>query len=387
MTAKLRFSSIVVIAVALLFSLAYFVKPKEAVMQIVSPAKMMPLQTISFPADASFAEQVMNSSSTAIVSHRNEYSNGNANSLEALRSWAAQEFHNDPRFLHPVILPKARSSSTFVNATAFSLLGWPYYAMSEAVTSALGERIENYCTSEAFNVFKADYIGVFGENGESATLLARYQADRARSAVNPVLALIYALAIILLAPLAVRPLTTAAQGWRAPFAPEERAAASAALFAYFALAVSFYYAMQAVLVESTSAPAIVAAIISGIAAAYVLFPLQVFVDSKEVLVLRSTISRRAVYIFGWMLFSVLSIQMLTWIKQGVLTEPDPVSLLISSFTGDFIHDPLAAKRLVASAIALSWLGSFGFILTIMKKQNSESSREIVRKLAGFGTKI
>lgn len=387
MNAKLRFSSLVVVTVALLFALAYFVKPKEAVTQIVSPAKMMPQQAIGFPADASFAEHVMNSSSVAIVSHRNEYSNGNANSLEALRSWAAQEFHNDPRFLHPVILPKARASSTFVNATAFSLIGWPYFALSETITSALGERIEKYCSSEAFSVFKNDYVGVFGENAESATLLARYQADRARSAVHPVLALLYSLVILLFAPLAVRPLKTAAQRWRLPFAPEERAAGSAAVFAYFSLAVSLYYVLQAVLVESTTASAVVAAIIAGGTGAYVLFPLQVFVDSKEVLVLRSTISRRAVYIFGWMLFSVLSIQMLTWIKQGVLTEPDPISLLISSFTGDFIHDPLSAKRLVASAIAIAWFASFGFILTIMKKQNSESSREIVRKLAGFGTKI
>jgi hypothetical protein len=165
-----------------------------------------------------------------------------------------------------------------------------------------------------------------------------------------------------------------------------KSATAAAYFAYFVSFLGLYYAAQAIIVESTAGASAIAAIVCGAAALYVLFPIKVFVDNDEVLMLRSTISVRSVLISAWLFLSVLSIQMLTWIKQGVLTEPDPISLLISAVTGDFIHDPLTAKRWISTAIALTWSVSFVFILKILSRRDAESSREVTKKLAGLGAK-
>lgn len=391
---KLRFSTIFVAVAALVFSLAYFVKAKEPILQIVSPDKIMS-SAVSLPnsTDSKFAEMVMNSSSYAVFLCRSEYSSGNANSLEALRGWAAQQFQNDPRFLHPVILPKATASSTFINSTAYCLFAAPYYFASQAAAGLISSRVDSYCDSESFRVFKNDFAGLFGRDAEAATLLARYQSDRARTAINPLLSVLLWLLTAVLSPLLVRPFRRAAAFWRAPFMVGNdqnscrNTISSAAYFAYFVSALGVYYTAQALVVETTAAPSAIAAIVCGAAALYVLFPVKVFVDNDEVLFLRSTITTRSIVISAWLFLSVLSIQMLTWIKQGVLTEPDPISLLISAFTGDFIHDPLTAKRWISTAIALAWSASFVFILKILSRRGTESSREVTKKLAGLGAKL
>ncbi|MDP3508929.1 MAG: hypothetical protein Q8T09_13160 [Candidatus Melainabacteria bacterium] len=395
---KLHFSTIFVAAAALIFSLAYFVKAKEPILQIVSPDKIM-TSAVSLPnsTDSKFAEMVMNSSSYAVFLCRSEYSSGNANSLEALRGWAAQQFHNDPRFLHPVILPRPTASSTFLNSTASCLFSAPYYLASQAAAGIISKRVDSYCDSESFRVFKNDFAGLFGSDAEAATLLARYQSDRARTAINPLLSVLLWLLTALLSPFLVRPFMRAAAFWRAPFMTSSEpalarktstnATAAAAYFSYFVSALGVYYTAQALVVETTAAPSAIAAIVCGAAALYVLFPVKVFVDNDEVLLLRSTITTRSVVISAWLFLSVLSIQMLTWIKQGVLTEPDPISLLISACTGDFIHDPLTAKRWISTAIALAWSASFVFILKILSRRGSESSREVTKKLAGLGAKL
>ncbi len=389
---KLRFSTVFVALAALVFSLAYFVKAKEPIMQIVSPSRIMSSATaLPNSTDSKFAEMVMNSSSYAVFLCRSEYSSGNANSLEALRGWAAQQFHNDPRFLHPVILPKATASSTFINSTAYCLFAAPYYYASQAAASLISSRVDSYCDSESFRIFKNDFAGLFGSNAEAATLLARYQSDRARTAINPLLSVFFWLVIVVLSPALTGPFKRAASFWRAPFMSSNhsarKSAAAAAYFAYFVSFLGIYYSAQAIIVESTAGASAIAAIVCGAAALYVLFPIKVFVDNDEVLMLRSTISVRSVLISAWLFLSVLSIQMLTWIKQGVLTEPDPISLLISAVTGDFIHDPLSAKRWISTAIALTWSVSFVFILKILSRRDAESSREVTKKLAGLGAKL
>lgn len=391
---KFHISTIAVVLAALVFAIAYLGKVKEPILQIVSPDRMMSTtEKAALPngTDSKFAESVINSSSYAVFLCRSEYTSGNANSLEALRGWAAQQFHNDPRFLHPVILPKAAGTSTFINSTAHTLFAAPYYFASQAAASAIAARVDSYCQSESFRIFKNDFTGLFGSETEAATLLARYQSDRARNAINPLLSVLFWLLTAVLSPWLIAPFKRAASFWRAPFASDERvdrkSAAAAAYFSYFVSFLALYYTAQAIVVESTAGPSAIAAIVCGASALYVLFPIKVFVDNDEVLFLRSTITTRSVVISAWLFLSVLSIQMLTWIKQGVLTEPDPISLLISSVTGDFIHDPLTAKRWISTAIALSWTASFAFILKILSRRGSESSREVTKKLAGLGAKL
>lgn len=67
---KLRFSTIFVALAALVFSLAYFVKAKEPILQIVSPSRIMSSATaLPNSTDSKFAEMVMNSSSYAVFLH------------------------------------------------------------------------------------------------------------------------------------------------------------------------------------------------------------------------------------------------------------------------------------------------------------------------------
>lgn len=209
------------------------------------------------------------------------------------------------------------------------------------------------------------------------------------TAINPLLSVLFWLVIVVLSPALTGPFKRAASFWRAPFMSSDHSAVNSAIQPLISLILFLFlihHSAQAIIVESTAGASAIAAIVCGASALYVLFPIKVFVDNDEVLMLRSTISVRSVLISAWLFLSVLSIQMLTWIKQGVLTEPDPISLLISAVTGDFIHDPLTAKRWISTAIALTWSVSFVCILKILSRRDSESSREVTKKLAGLGAK-
>jgi hypothetical protein len=325
----------------------------------------------------------MKSSSWGVVLLRSEYSNGNANALEAVRSWAAEQFHRDPRFLHPVVLPKASNNSTFLNASAYSLFAAPYFALSDIASTWMGRQIERASASAQFAAFRDDYVGLFGSGSESATLLARYQADRARSAVNPVLSICYLFIAALLMPLGSGRLRALAARWRIGQDGYE----AAAVFSYFVFVLALGYFAQAVIVESTAAWSLAAALVSLICGLFVLFPIRVFVDTQEVLLLRSNMDDREIKIFGWLFMSVLMVQALTWLKQGQLTEPDPITLIISALTGDFIHEHLVVKRALASGLAVLWSLSFAYILSLLSRRGTDSSKEVAKKLAALSSKM
>lgn len=376
-----RWGTLIVVLVAVLFGLSYFGRVREPILELVSPAKMLPGAKFAFPGDTSFGERVVNHSLFAVVLHHSQYSGDNANALESVRSWAANEFHQDPRFLHPVILPKPVASSTFLNASAYNILAVPYYLSTQAIAAFLSSRIDSYCQTESFKAFATDYYELLGQDGEAATLLARYQTERGKSAINVLLSLVYFFAALALAPLANRPLRRLALHWREPFGPDGASAATA--FAYFLICLATFYFSQAVLEESTAAQSILAGIACSAVALYALFPVQISVDASEVLALRHTLSNRRVLVFAWVVVSLLCIQFLTWLKQGVLTDPDPLTLLICSFSGDFIHEPLAVKHFLATAIGLAWSVSFAFMLRTLARRGSESTKEVQKKLAAL----
>jgi hypothetical protein len=376
-----RWGTLIVVLVAILFGLSYFGRAREPILELVSPAKMLPGAKFGFPGSTAFGERVVNQSAFAVILHHSEYSGENANALESVRSWAANEFHQDPRFLHPVILPKPVASSTFLNASAYNILAVPYYVSTQAIGAFLAARIDSYCQTESFKAFATDYYELLGKDGEAATLLAHYQSERGKAAINPLLSLIYFFLAFVGAPLFTRPLKQLALRWREPFGSEGASAATA--FAYFLGCLATFYFAQAVLEDSTGAQSILAGITCGALALYALFPVQIFVDATEVLTLRHTLSTRRVMVFAWVVASLLCIQFLTWLKQGVLTDPDPLSLLISSFRGDFIHEPMAVKHFLATAIGLTWSASFAFMLRILARRGSESTKEVQKKLAAL----
>jgi len=57
----------------------------------------------------------------------------------------------------------------------------------------------------------------------------------------------------------------------------------------------------------------------------------------------------------WLTFSLFAIQLLTWIRTGTLTSPDPLTLLIGALTGNFIYDPAQTKHLIMQLTGIAWL--------------------------------
>lgn len=379
----LRLSSIMVALVALICASSYIFKPRETMRQLVAPDKMIPHTRLEFPKDTSFSDAVMKSSTWGVVLMRSEYSNGNANALEAVRTWAAEQFHRDPRFLHPIILPTAGHNATFINSGAYSLFAAPYFALSDWVSQWMGGQIEMASNSPEFKAFREDYVGLFGNSNEAATLLARYQADRARSAVNPILCAIFFLLGCLAAPFGISRLGSLAFRWRIG----QPGWQEAAVFSYFTAFLGVGYVAQALVLENTSAWSLTAALVSFGCAAYVLFPLKVIADRSEVLIHRANIDEREVKIFAWLFLSALAVQALTWLKQGQLTSPDPITLIISAVSGDFIHEHLVVKRTLASAIAVVWSLSFAYILSLIARRGTDSSEEVAKKLAQLSSKM
>ncbi|MBU6452870.1 MAG: hypothetical protein KGS72_13875 [Cyanobacteria bacterium REEB67] len=376
-----RLGTVIVALVALLFGLSYFGRVKEPILELVQPAKMLDKAKFAFPGDTSFGDRVVNRSAFAVILHHSEYSAANANALESVRSWAANQFHQDPRFLHPVILPKPVASSTFLNASAYNLLAVPYYLSSQVLGGFLSARIETYCQSQSFKAFADDYYELLGKDGEAATLLARYQSDRGKAAINPLLSLVYFIVAFLSAPVWTRPLRRVATLWRAPFGPD--GASAAAAFSYALICLATFYFSQAVLVESTAAQSILAGITCGALAIYMLLPVQVIVDAQEVLTLRHTLTNKRIMVCAWVVASLFCIQFLTWLKQGVLTDPDPLTLLICGFIGDFIHEPVAVKHFLATAIAVLWSATFALMLRTLAHRGTDSTKEIQKKLAAL----
>jgi len=376
-----RWGTLIVVLVAVLFGLSYFGRVKEPILELVSPAQMLPGYKFAYPADTSFSERVVNHSSFGLILHHSEYSSDNANALESLRSWAASSFHQDPRFLHPIILSKPVASSTFLNATAYNALAVPYYLSTQAIGAFLSQRVDAFTKTGSFKAFATDYYDLLGQDGESATLLARYQSDRAKSAINPFLALVYFLVTMAAFPVVGKGLKRLALRWREPFGTGGATAASAVSYSLICLA-TFYFS-QAVLEDSTAAQSIFAGIACSALAIYTLFPVQISIDRVEVLTLRHTLSNRRILVFAWVILSLFCIQFLSWLKQGVLTDPDPLTLLICGFKGDFIHEPLAVKHFLATTIGLVWSASFAFMLRTLARRGSESTKEVQKKLAAL----
>lgn len=379
---KLGLASVSVILVALMVVLAIFVKPKEKIRTLANPDAIIAGASTSGLWDTKFADKVMNTVFFALVLTSNEYTGQNADALEALRSWAAREFHSDPRFLHPVVIPAPVANSTYLNAGVYNLFAGPYYSAQSLACDYLTSRIDSYSKSKSFDAFAENCFEFFGREPEAAAMLARYQSDRAKSAINPLLSMIYFLALIVLSPLATRPLRAKAEIWRRPLRPSEvEGAPLAALISYASFTIAGFYFAQSVVLEGLAGQSLLAAFVALIAGFYVLFPLSVSIDSQNVMTLRSALSKRTMLTFAFVMGSLLTIQALNWLKQGSLAAPDPLSLLLSSFTGDFIHEPAQAKKLLATTIAVAWSISLALVLRSLSRQGGVSSREVAKRLA------
>ena len=83
-----------------------------------------------------------------------------------------------------------------------------------------------------------------------------------------------------------------------------------------------------------------------------------------------TLGAKSLALLWFLTITLLGIQLLSWMKTGSLSNPDPITLLIGSFTGNYFHDPLTIKRNLAHLIGLTWLAILALTMRVlMMEQN------------------
>ncbi len=324
--------------------LSFFVKPKAPNGELVSPAQELPGFAAQYPGGDELSKRVANSYSLAFVLFESPYTATNVQSLENVRSWAHSRFQSAPDFLHPVsIKSEQEPNDTVVGAFGYNLFANVRYALEGAVSNVLKDRIAEFHSSSAYQSFSNSYFEVYGKDAESATLLARYQSDKAKSAVDVILWTIAWAATLLTTILYVT------------FSPRlqrfDRIRQS--LIGTWGLVAVAYGSLAWM---QNSIPAFVTALLAAVAALYFLNPFVLIRRNDSSLkVFFIQLSSRWIALSVWASYSLLAMLVLTWIRGTVPDNTDPVSLLFSGISGNFLHDPEEAKRAVARTLGIVWL--------------------------------
>jgi hypothetical protein len=323
------------------FLTAYFVKPHAPTQDIVAldydgkpPAfEAMPL-----------ANRVAKSYNLALILTRSAFTPSNATALEALRNWTSKKFAQDANFLHPASLEdEPESNQSVIESYTHSLAASLRFAFEDLVANFLSWRIQDFQNSDSYNSFLVDYYGLFGSDLQAQELLAKYESARARDAIDPILiAIVWTLSIggVLFylirrrsLPLSQRILTVLSTAW---------------------LALAFYYTISAWVQNQVSI--LVSAIICGAIGLFLKKPLRATYDEARGLTFRLiNLSSPVIMLIAWISISLLFIRVISWIKTGSLVHPDPITLILSGLRGDFLHDPVHAKRNIDRIVGLLWL--------------------------------
>lgn len=317
---------------------------------------------------APMASRVANSFTLAFVLVKSEFSEKNATGLEYLRVWAQENFQKDPSFLRPVTLNvPVEVHHSIVDSLFFNLFAGPVYLLQATVMDVLARRIDSFHHSRAYLSFVSDYYDAFGMDMESASLLARYQSERAKSAVNVILCagfwLLVTIGGIVSLFLARAGMRTSRGQW---------------LLAYGWLLVA---ALYFVVGWTENLVAVVAsAVICGAVGLYLHKPFKIQVSEDSALSLKLvTLSPQFIAIFAWISVSLVAIRLITWVKTGTLFAPDPLTLLASSWSGDFLHDPVHAKKNITRTVGMLWL-LYGFWTAYYVSYDPKTSAEVERTL-------
>lgn len=370
---KNRFiGSIIIILVALSFGLSYFVRPKVPVREIVSAAEI----TIEPPGQPTvvgmtLADRVQKSFSLGLVLVQSEYSAKNAAGLESIRLWAQPKFQENAAFLHPITLsiPVEVQHSIF-DSFFYNLFAAPYYWLQDRITDGLCARISEFHDSSAYDSFRNDYIGVFGQDLDSMLLLARYESDRARSAVNVVLCAAFWFVVTICGAILF---VTSREG--------TRSSRGQRLLAYGWIITGLLYVLMAAIQNHVAV--LISALVCLLGGFYLRRPVKLHFNPDKMITLELLSPNAAVIaLIAWISITLLGIRLLTWIKTGSLSSPDPVTLLACSFSGDFVHDPIHAKRNLSTAIGLIWLTLTGWV-TYYVGYDPKEAREVEQKLASL----
>jgi hypothetical protein len=323
---------------------SYFIRPKQPLLELVKPEQELSSYQPKYPGDPSLSNRVLKSYELAFILVRTPYMQTNLTALEAVREWARDNFQSHPDFLHPVSLPApAEDHDTVFGALGYNIFAAPRYWLEAQIGELLRGQIAAFHKTSAFQSFQTCYFDMFGKDSEAANLLARYESDRAKQAVDVVLwTLIWWIGLTIAA---ARLLNNRKRDFF-----DALRSNTAAVWTLLAVA----YLTQAWF--GGQASALVSTIVASAFAFYLHRPFML-VSHQEARqqVVRIRLAPCWIATAAWFTFTCLSVQLLTWIRTGIPAVPDPVSLFVASLSGNFLHDPVQAKRFITGSIAGSWL--------------------------------
>lgn len=335
-------ASVILLVVASFLS--YFVKPRAPMTELVTPEQELPGYAAQYPGDNSLAKRVISSYGLAFVLFETPYSGPNVRALENVRSWGREKFQAAPDFLHPVSIRLDKEpNDTVIGALGYNLFAGVRYTAEGIVGDFLKSRIADFHGTTAYQSFSTAFFEVFGKDAESATLLARYQSDKAKGAIDSVIwslfwtiGSIFASAYVIISPRRkrfdrIRHTLIAIWG---------------------ASAVS--YAITAWMVNSI--PAFTSALVSAALAVYFTKPFMLLTrDDSSLKVSFITLSSRWIALSFWASYSAMAILVLTWIRCSLPDSQDPVTMILSALSGNFLYDPEEGKRLIARILGAVWV--------------------------------
>lgn len=324
--------------------LSYFIKPHAHVGDLVSPQQELPGFAAVYPGDNTLAKRVTNSYSLAFVLIEGPYTGTNVRALENIRRWAQNRFELSPNFLHPIsVKSEQEPNDTIIGAVGYNLFANIKYWLESSVGSFLRARIAEFHNDPAYESFASSYFEIYGKDAEAATLLARYQSDKAKSAIDVTLWSLAWFASLTFC------------GFYVALSPRmqrfERMRQSLVLI--WAL-VAVGYGCTAWMANSI--PALMSALVAAVSACYFLKPFLLLTRQDSSLkVYFIQLSSRWIAFSVWASYSILAIAILTWIRCSIPDNTDPITLLLSSFSGNFLSDPEEGKHIIARVIGVVWL--------------------------------
>jgi hypothetical protein len=356
--------------------LSYFVKPGSAIFTIVSPEQELHNYQARYPGDTSLADRVMKSYQLAFVLVQSPYLQKNIISLENVRSWARDRFQSRPDFLHPASLDVVPESyDTIFSAFGYNLFAGIKYWLEECIANLLSIRIAHFHNTSAYQTFNAAYFNVFGKDSEAATLLARYQSDRAMLAIDVVLSACFWLIVSVVGTVYLVQALNYSKLRR--FYRMQKFLCITWLFA----AISYVF----VAFSNNNIATYFSAIMSAIVALFLYRPFKItWHENGKLEISTFQLSSRWVALIVWVSYSLLAVQILTWIRAGVPNNPDPITLLLSSLSGDFIHDPVSGKRFIARLLGIVWL-VFSIWTIFQQRKDAKQQQEFDEKLKSLAS--
>ncbi|MDZ4835244.1 MAG: hypothetical protein SGJ27_15820 [Candidatus Melainabacteria bacterium] len=347
---KLTVGALLIVLVAAFLS--YFSKYVPDLTPTVDPRYETNAPELQTQPNPQFADKLIASNIAMVLIH-SDFSDENAVALDSLRTWAKSRFSEDIKYLHPVSVQNDERQNTVFSAFLVNLFGPERGLMERGIKHFLGWRIDEFHNTEAYESFRVDYYELFGVDPEAATLLTRYQEERAKLATETITGFLF----VMLATVSCAVYFFTSRQWIS----KARLTLSYAWFSGAALylACGWY---------SNEVSFVVSAVVSALIGLYLRYPIRVSFDEAGYLDVRNIdLSTKLVAGLSWVSFTLVGIQMLTWVKTGSLINPDPITLLISSVTGNFLHEPTVIKRHILHAIGLAWLASTLSTMYVLKR--------------------